>query len=118
MQNDLASPHVRRCSIGEDEIDRLFKFVLRQTVHVRCVPVVDFSRASRERREIWHFFRSRRPERVWQSLQVMLEDYIDRMDVVEDAKHDRGILFGQPVEIPANHIVQAAIGPSLVAHKW
>ena len=44
---------------------------------------------------------------------MMLKDSIDHMDMVEDAQHDRSLLGGQAVEIPADHIVEAAIGPSL-----
>lgn len=49
--------------------------------------------------------------------QVMLKDPIDDIDVVENAEHDRGILFGKPVEILANHIVEAALGPLLVTNE-
>jgi len=41
-----------------------------------------------------------------------MQNDLDHMHVVEDAEHERGILIGQPVEIPADHIVEAAIGPS------
>jgi hypothetical protein len=54
---------------------------------------------------------------MWQSLQVMLKDSVDHMYMVEDAEHDRGIPVGQPVEILANHIVEAAIGPSLYLNE-
>ena len=44
---------------------------------------------------------------------MMLKDSVDHMDMVEDAQHERSLLGGQAVEIPADHIVEAAIGPSL-----
>jgi len=44
---------------------------------------------------------------------MVLKDLVDDMDMVEDAEHDRGFLGGQAVEIPADHIVEAAIGPAL-----
>jgi hypothetical protein len=50
---------------------------------------------------------------MWQSPQVVLKNSVDRMHMVEDAKHDRGILGGQLVEIPASYFIEAAIGPSL-----
>ena len=45
MQNHLTSPHARRLAAGEDEIDRMLEIVVRQTAHVRRVPVVDLFRA-------------------------------------------------------------------------
>jgi hypothetical protein len=117
MQNDLASPHARRLSAGEDEIDRLLKIVLRQATHIGRVPVVDFSRAVRERLEIGHLFRPRRPKRMRQSLQMVLKYPVHDMDMVEDAKHDEGILGEQLVEIPADRIIKATIGPSLDVDK-
>jgi hypothetical protein len=55
---------------------------------------------------------------VGQSLQVMLKDSVDHMYMVEDAEHDRGVLVGQPVEIPADNIVEAAIGPSFDGNEF
>ena len=52
-----------------------------------------------------------------QSLQVMVKDPVDRMNTVEDAQHDRGLLAGQPVETLTDHIVEAAIGPSLYINE-
>jgi hypothetical protein len=43
----------------------------------------------------------------------MLENSVDRMNVVEDAEHDRGILMAQPAEILTQRIVKTAIGPTL-----
>jgi hypothetical protein len=54
---------------------------------------------------------------VWQSLQVMLKDSVDRMHMVKDAKHDRSILGGQPSKMLANCLIEAAIGPLFVANK-
>jgi hypothetical protein len=85
MQDDLASPHARRLSAGEDEIDRLLKIALRQTAHVRRVPVVNLSHAVRERLELWNLLRPRRLKRGRRSLQVMLKDPVDDVDVIEDA---------------------------------
>lgn len=109
MQDDLATPHARRLSAREDEIDRLLEIALRETIHVRRVPVVDLARTARKRMELGHVLRSRRLKRVWQSLQVMLKDSVDHMDMVEDAEHDRCILTAQPVEIPADNIMEAAV---------
>src|SRR5690242_16747652 len=47
----------------------------------------------------------------------MLKDSVDHMHMVEDAEHDRGILVGQPIEILADHIVEATIGPSLYVNE-
>ena len=43
---------------------------------------------------------------------MMLKDPIDHVHVVENAQHDRGFFVGQPIEILANHLVEAAIRPS------
>jgi hypothetical protein len=43
----------------------------------------------------------------------MLKDPVDHMDMVKDAQHDRSLLLGQPLEILADHIVEAAISPLL-----
>src|SRR5262249_11318682 len=104
MQNDLASPHARRLSAGEDEIDRLLEIALRQAIHVGRVPVVDLSNIAGKRLELWHPFRPRRCKCVRQTPQVMLKDSVDHMYMVEDAEHDRGVLLGQPAEILANNI--------------
>lgn len=118
MQNDLASPDACGLSAREDEIDELLEVVLRQATYIRGVPVAEFFRSVRKRPEFRHFFGSRRPERVRESQQVMLKDAVDHMDMVEDAKHDRGILAGQPVEILADDIEKAAIGPSFDGNEF
>src|SRR5262249_51219607 len=83
----------------------------------RCVPVVDLSHAVRKRLKLRELFRPRRPKRVRRPLQMALKDPVDHMYMVEDAKHDRGVLFGQPIEILANNIEEAAIGPSFVGNE-
>jgi hypothetical protein len=52
-----------------------------------------------------------------QSPEVMLKDPVDDMDMVEDLQQNRAILRVQPVEILADHVVEAAIGPLFVANK-
>ena len=44
---------------------------------------------------------------------MMLKNFVDGMDMVENSKRKGCILVGQPVEITADHIVETAIGPSL-----
>jgi hypothetical protein len=41
----------------------------------------------------------------------MLKDSIDHMDMIEDAEHDGSLFAGQPIDILADDIVKAAIGP-------
>ena len=68
MQNDLASPHARRLAAGEDKIDGLLEITFRQIAHIRRIPVVDLSRALRQRLELRQLARPRRLKRVRQSL--------------------------------------------------
>ena len=114
MQDHLASPHARRFSAGEDEIDRLLEIAFCQTIRIRRVPVVELSRTARKRFEFRHLLRSRRLKRVRQSLQVMLKDSIDHMYMVEDAEHDAvaGIAFAavQPPGV-AQYQALAALQP-------
>lgn len=102
-----------RLAAGEDEVDGLLEIAIRQVTYVGSVPVVDLPGIVRKRVESGHLFRSRRPQRVRQSLQVMLKDSIDRVDVVEDAEHQHGILARQPVEAPTDYLIKVATGPSL-----
>lgn len=117
MQYDFAAPHAGRRSVGEDKVHGRVEIVLWQVPHIGSVPVIDVLHAARERLEIRHFLGSRRMKSVRLPSQVMLKDPIDDIDVVENAEHDRGILFGKPVEILANHIVEAALGPLLVTNE-
>jgi hypothetical protein len=47
----------------------------------------------------------------------MLKDAVDRMDVVEDAKHDRRVLIGEPTKLSAHHLQESAIRPLFVANQ-
>src|SRR6185437_246178 len=109
VQNHLASPHSRRLPAGEDEIHVLLEIALRQTADVADIPVVDFSRTVRKVTELRDDLGSGRSECMRQSLEVMLKDSVDRVDVIEDAKREGCILAGQPVEVAAYDIVEAAI---------
>ena len=57
--------------------------------------------------------RSRRLEAVRAAQQVVLEDQVHRVDVVENEEHEAGVFWRQPVEVPANDVVKAVIGPTL-----
>lgn len=111
VQDDLASAHARLLAAGEGEIDGLFEVAVRQGIHLRRVPVVDLARTGSKRLKLRHRVGSRRPIGVRHSLQVVLKDPVDHMDMIEDTEHERGILLAQPVEIPVDHIVEAATGP-------
>src|SRR5215831_1547524 len=117
MQNDLATSHARRLAAGEDEVDELFEIAFPQAVHVGRIPVVDLSNAARERPNIRHLLRPWRPERVRQSSKVLLEDPVDRMNVVQDPHRDGNLLAGETIVIPGDDIVEAAIGPSLFGNE-
>src|SRR4030095_5381796 len=50
VQDDLASPHARGLSAGEDEVDRLLEIGRRQPAHVGRVPPGDVSATVKRRR--------------------------------------------------------------------
>jgi len=112
MQNDLTAPHACLLAASEDEIERLREVPLRQTVHVGRVPVVNLTSAICKLTECRQALGARRPTGMRQSLQVMLKNSIDDMNVIEDTQHDQSILAGQSVEVPADRFVEATIGPA------
>jgi hypothetical protein len=48
-----------------------------------------------------------------QSLQMVLEDAVDCVDMIEDAQHERRVFIAQLIELPAHGVIQAAVGPLL-----
>ena len=54
---------------------------------------------------------------VRQSLQVMLKDPIDDMDMVEDTHKVRRVLSVQAIDVLGNHFTKAAIGPLFIANE-